>query len=412
MQRMWLQEIIVSDTRDMIEKKWGIYMRKTNKVFLAMSLILAFLTSVLLSGCGGSKSSTAGKGEIKIGLVGAMSGGGALYGQQMKHGAELAVEEINKAGGINGQKVTLIVEDDKGSPQEAVKATEKLISQDKINVWMGTLNSSNTLAALDVTKRSNIPSLVPIATAEKITEMGAKNIFRNCANNPMQVKALADFVLAKRSERSFAIIAENTDYGRDLAKIFEANLTAGGGKIIATEFYKPGDKDFYNQLTKIKSSNPEGLLVAGMLAEGSQIVNQARELGITAQFFSFGGFMGNQALQLTGKAGEGLIHTEYFAPVAGDPVIEKFVNAYKAKYNEVPDTYYSAALYDAVYIAKAAIEKAGSTEPDKVNQALASIKDFAAVLGKISFNEKGQSTTQVWMSQFKDGKQDVIYKPQ
>lgn len=387
-------------------------MRKKSKAFLVATLIISMLATVALAGCGGDKASTAGKGEIKIGLVGAMSGGGAIYGQQMKQGAELAVEEINKAGGINGQKVTLIVEDDKGSPQEAVKATEKLISQDKINVWMGTLNSSNTLAALDVTKRSNIPSLVPVATAEKITELGAKNIFRNCANNPMQVKALADYIIAKRPERNFAIIAENTDYGRDLVKIFEANLTAGGGKIISTEYYKPGDKDFYNQLTKIKSSNPEGLLVAGMLAEGSQIVNQARELGITAQFFSFGGFMGNQALQLTGKAGEGLIHTEYFAPITGDPVIEKFVNAYKAKYNEVPDTYYSATCYDAVYIIKAAIEKAGSTEPDKLNQALASIKDLATVLGKISFNEKGQSTTQVMMTQFKDGKQVVIYKPE
>jgi branched-chain amino acid transport system substrate-binding protein len=386
-------------------------MRRTHTIFLAMALIVSILASLALAGCGGSKPGTAAKGEIKIGLVGAMSGGGALYGQQMKRGAELAVDEINNAGGINGQKVILIVEDDKGSPQEAVKATEKLISQDKISVWMGTLNSSNTLAALDVTKRSNIPSLVPIATAEKITEMGAKNVFRNCANNPMQVKALSDFILAKRPERSLAIIAENTDYGRDLAKIFETNLTAGGGKIVATEYYKPGDKDFYNQLTKIKSTNPDGLLVAGMLAEGTQIVNQARELGITAQFYSFGGFMGTQALQLAGKAGEGLIHTEHFAPASGDPVVEKFVNAFKAKYNEVPDTYYSAALYDAVYIAKAAIEKAGSTEPDKINQALASIKDFSAVLGKISFNEKGQSMTQVWMSQFKEGKQDVIYKP-
>ncbi|HHW44729.1 MAG TPA: ABC transporter substrate-binding protein [Desulfotomaculum sp.] len=383
-------------------------MMNKRRVFSFAWLLVALV--IFASGCGGNNSD-AGKGEIKIGLVGAMSGGGAIYGQQMKKGAELAVEEINKAGGINGKQVKLIVEDDKGSPQEAVKATEKLVSQDKIDYWMGTVNSSNTLAALEVTKKAGIPSMVPIATAEKITEMGSKNIFRNCANNPMQVKALVDYILANRPEKKFAILAENTDYGRDLVKIFEENLTKGGGTILATEYYKPGDKDFYNQLTKIKALNPEGFLVAGMIAEGSQIVKQARELGIRSQFYSFGGFMGNDPIKLSGEAAEGLIHTDYFSPVSGDPVIEKFVNGYKAKYGEVPDTYYSASLYDAVYLYKTAVEKAGSTDKDKVNQAMSQIKDYQGVLGKITFDEKGQTITRVWISQIKNGKQVVIFKP-
>lgn len=385
----------------------------------AISAILGSLviTSLVLSGCGStqpasqSASAPAGKGEVKIGMVTAMSGGGAIYGQQMQQAAQLAVDEINKAGGVNGMQFKLLVEDDKSSPQDSVTATQKLVSQDNINVWMGTLNSSNTLADLEITKQTGLPSLVPIAAAEKITQLGYKNVFRNCADNSMQVKDLADYILKQRPERKFTVIAENTDYGKSLADNFQKDITSGGGSVIDTEYYKPGDKDFYNQLTKIKGLNPEGLVVAGLIAEGSQIVKQAHELGIKAQLYSFGGFMGADAVKLAGDAAEGLIHTDYFSPVKGDPVIDKFVNAYQARYGVVPDSYYSAAVYDAIYIVKAAIEKAGSTDPDKVDQALAQTKDFPGVMGKTTFDSNGQAQLKVSIAQIKGGKQTVIYKP-
>lgn len=369
----------------------------------------AVLLGTFLTGCSSSTGSS--KSEIKIGLVSAISGGSAMYGQQMKNGALLAVGEINKSGGILGKQVKLIIEDDKGSPQEAVKGTQKLVSQDQIDVWVGTANSSSTLAALEVTGQAKVPSLVPFATADKITQTGAKNVFRNCANNPMQVKAVADYITQNLPQRRFAIVAENTDYGRGLAQNFQADVSSGGGTVLTTEYYKPGDKDFYNQLTKIKNLNPEGMLIAGLIAEGSQIAAQSRELGIKAQFYAFGGFMGEQAVKLTGDAGNGLIHSDYFSPVGGDPTVDKFISGYKTMFNTTPDTYASAGTYDAIYIAKAAIEKAGGTDHDKVNQALSQTKDFQGVMGKVNFDQSGQAQMKVWITQIQNGKQVVIYKP-
>lgn len=398
------------------------------KRYARLLVVLTVVVSLLAVAGGCSKSSApapaagqtgsgggASKGklsEVKIGVVAPLTGGGALYGQQMKNGAVLAVEEINKAGGILGAQIKLTVEDDKGSLAESGKATEKLVSQDKVNIWIGTLNSTNTIADLQLTNKANIPSIIPIAVADKITEgLGYKNVFRNSANNSMQVKALADYIVKSRKERNFAILAENTDYGRDLVKNFTEFLQTGGGKILTTEYYNVGDKDFYNQLTKIKGLKPEALLIAGLVAEGAQIARQQKELGLNVQLFSFGGFMGEQPIKLTGDAADGLIHTDYFSPVSGDPVIEKFLANYKAKYGTVPDTYYSAAMYDAIYLAKDAIERAKTLDPAAVNQALAETKDLPGVMGKTSFDAHGQANRPVWISQIKDGKQAVLYRP-
>lgn len=253
---------------------------------------------------------------------------------------------------------------------------------------------------------------MPIAVADSITNAGYTNVFRNVSNNSLQVKALVDYILAKQPHKRIALISENTDYGRGLADTFEKNFTAGGGTITNKEFYNVGQKEFSDQLTKIKAQKPDAIVIGGLVAEGGLIAKQAQDLGLKYQLYSYGGFMGSAPIKLAGQAVEGLIHTEYFTPVTGDKKIEDFVNAYQKKYNEIPDSYYSAATYDAVYLYAEGVKKAGTTDPKKVNAALHAIQNFPGVMGSISFDAKGQASTKVWIGQIKDGKQVVIYRPQ
>ncbi|WP_062234727.1 ABC transporter substrate-binding protein [Fictibacillus sp. FJAT-27399] len=359
-----------------------------------------------------SSKSSGSKEEIKIGFVSQLSGGGALYGKQMENGAKLAVDEINKKGGIFGKKIKLIIQDDQANPSESVKVTQRLVTEDRINAWIGTLKSSDTLTDIGITSKQDIPSFVPVAVANSITESDYTNVYRNVANNSMQAKMFVDYILKKQPHKKLAIIAENTDYGRGLSEDFKRFFEKGGGEIVNVEYYNVGQKEFNDQLTKIKGKKPDGIVISGLVAEGALVLKQAQDLGMKTQWYSFGGFSGAAPIKLAGKAADGMIHTEYFTPIKGDKKIETFVNAYKTKFGDKPDAYYSAATYDAVNLYAEGVKKAKTLDNKKVNDALHSISNYQGVMGSISFQEDGQATTKVWMAQIKDGAQTVIFRPE
>lgn len=380
----------------------------------ALALTMAGMMTACSGSDGGNSSTGSGNAvgdTIKIGLVTGITGSGAVYSEQMVNASQLAVEEINEAGGVLGKKLELITGDDKGSSEEAVTITQKMITQDQINVWMGTLNSSGTVACLSVTNSAGILSMTPIAAADSVTETGSGLVFRNCANNSMQVQQLCDYIAAQRPEKKFAIIAENTEYGKSLVDNFTKDMKELGGDIVCTEYYESGATDFHTQLTNIKSKGVEAITICGLVTEGSQVLVQAKELGIDTQFYSFGGFMGQQPIDLAGESSEGIIHTEYFTPIKDGGVIDQFVAAYEKKYNKTPDSYYAASMYDAVYLIKEAIEKANSTTTKDIAAAMSEI-DYDGVMGNVTFDKNGQANMKVWIGQVQDMKQTVIYKPE
>jgi branched-chain amino acid transport system substrate-binding protein len=383
-------------------------------ILISSVLILAlFLTGCAPKGASESGNSGSSSGPIKIGLVTQLSGGGALYGKLMQQGAQLAVDQANADGGVLGRKVKLLAEDDQANPSESVKVTQRLVSEDKIDAWIGTLKSSDTMTDIGITSKQNIPSLIPVGVADNVTKQGFKNAFRNVANNTMQITAMVNYILDQQPDKKkIAIISENTDYGRGIVNTFSELFSKAGKSITNKEFYNVGQKDFNDQLTKIKAKKPDGIVIAGLVAEGSLIAKQARSLGINQQLYSFGGFMGKQPMDLGGDAVNGLIHTDYFVPAAKDPLIQKFVNDFNEKYGSIPDSYYSAATYDAVKLFLDAVKEAKSTNPDKVNKVLAGFKDKHTVMGDITFDSEGQAAAKVWISQIKEGKQTGIYKPE
>ena len=390
-------------------------LKQKTKSLCAFALAGVMLAS-LVAGCGGSgakePAKTAAKEPIKFGIIGPYTGPNAKPGQSMKQGVNLAVEEINKAGGVKGRQLVAMFEDDASVPAQSVSATEKLINKDEVAFLIGTFNSSTTLADMKIIERDKTPMMVPIAVAIEITESGNKWVFRNSATNPMQAEQLMNYIYKQTKQRKFAVLHENTDYGKGLMTAVESYIKKNGGSMIA-ESYSIGDTDFYAQLTKIKNNGPEGLIICGNLSEGSQITRQFKELGIKAQLYGFGGLSSYDFNNVAAGSNDGLIATSYFENASPNPLAQNFIKAYKAKYNVDPDMF-AAAIYESVYIAKDAIEKAGDAKDIAgfrvaLRDQLAKAKDLAGVQGPTTFDSKGQADKQVMIIQWNKGQKTILF---
>jgi len=375
-------------------------------------LLVACAFAATMVGCGGGQSSA--KQDIKIGFIGPLTGTNAKPGASMRQGMQLAIDEINAAGGINGHKLVGIYEDDETNATKGVAAAEKLVNKDDVDLVIGSYSSASVMAHMKVTEKAGVPQIVPVAVGIAITESGNQWIFRNCATNPMQVNQLADFITANYPFKRFAVIHENTDYGKGIAEVFVKNVKDKGLEILATEAYNPGETDFYAQLTKIKNLKPDALLIGGNLTEGSQITRQAREVGIQAQLLGLGGLSTPEFDKLANGSNEDMIVTSYFESETANPLAKKFIEAYMKKYNADPDMF-AAATYEAVYIAAEAMKNAGPKGSDKaawrtkVRDALRALKDLPGVQGPTTFDQKGQAKKDVYIVQWKNHKKVILF---
>lgn len=356
-------------------------MRKSKLLIGAALLVLG-----LVSGCG-SAGAPKESAEIKIGGNLELSGGVATYGQSVLNSVTLAFEDQNKKGGVLGKQLKFVTADNKSEAGESTAAITKLITQDKVVAVLGAVTSSNTKAAVPVSADNKIPLITPTATNSEVTinKDGSLNkwVFRSCFLDPFQGKVAANFVLnTLKVNKAALFIDQKDDYSKGLAAEFKKVLEGAGGSITETVQYVGGDKDFKSTLTRIKASNPEVVFVPGYYNEVGLIVKQARELGIKVPFVGGDGWDSAKLPELAGAAN---LNDTYFVNHmwADDPATKPFVEAYKAKYNAEPDAL-AALGYDAAKMLIAAIEKAGSTDPEKLRTALENTKDFNGVTGIIT----------------------------
>lgn len=383
---------------------------------LSFLLILVLTMSCTSCSTQQTQNEKSGPSEIKIGMIGPLTGPVAQYGGSMKQAIELAVEEINNRGGIVGAQVKLIIEDDASVPAQSVAAAEKLVTQDEVLLVIAAYNSSCVLANMEVTRREKVPQINPIAVATNITESGNEFIFRNCATNPMQVNQLANYVFENMDLNKFAIIHENTDYGKGIAEAFIEAAQKAGKEILTVETYNPGDTDFYAQLTKIKNVKPDGMVIGGNLTEGAQITKQSKELGLDIQKFGMGGLSSPEFDKLADGSNDGMIVTSYFELNTPNPLAKEFINNYNAKWGKYPDMF-AAATYEAMYIAKAAIENAEYIDDlaqyrINVRNALRDLIELPGVQGPTTFDEKGQADKKVYVVQWKNHDKIILYPKQ
>ena len=346
--------------------------RKKLSILLASVLVLA----LLLSACGAGST-------IKIGMIMPITGQVATYGVQSEKAARMFVEELNAAGGINGKKIELIVEDDEATPAKTTNAFKKLVSSDKVVGIVGALTSKCSLAITNEAQQKKIVMISPSSTNDTVTAAG-NFIFRACYNDSFQGQVVAQFAFETLKGQTAAILYDNAnDYSKGLTKNFKDKFQALGGTIVAEESYNTGDTDFNAQLTKIAGTNPQVLFLPDYYSTVSVISKQVRAQGITVPMLGADGWD-----EITNNAGDEVIdcyYSNHYAPDADDPEVKKFVAAYKAKYNGETPNALAALAYDATNILADAIAKNG-TDPVKLQAAMMETnKKF--VTGQIKFNE-------------------------
>jgi branched-chain amino acid transport system substrate-binding protein len=364
---------------------------------LAAVCLAAFAAVTLSCGKEGSKK------EILVGEYGSLTGGIATFGISTRDGSQLAFDDINSRGGILGQKIRLLVEDDQSKPEEAGTVVNKLIHQDNVVAMLGHVASSHSLAAAPICQAEKIPMISPSSTNPRVTQVG-NYIFRVCFLDTFQGAVMAKFAFDTLKVKKVAILVDvRSDYSVGLQTFFGQAFKKLGGEIVSEQSYSQGDSDFRAQLTAIKAANPEAIYVPGYYTEVGTIVHQARELGITVPFLGSDGWDSPKLWEIGGPALNGCYFSNHYATDDPNPVVQKFVNDYKAKYNQLPDAL-AALAYDAARILADAMQRAGSTSGEKVRDAIASTKDFDGVTGRITINEERNAVKSAVIVKVENGK--------
>ena len=368
------------------------------------SVIGSFVMAALLAltSCGAKETN-----EIKIGGIFPLSGAVAVYGVECKNGIDLAIEEINAAGGINGKNVVLISEDDEGNPDKTVNAYQKLTSKDGAKIIIGSLTSGCTQAITNRAQAQKVVQIAPAATAPAITDAG-DYIFRACFIDPFQGRVGGKFSAETLNAKTAAILYDTgNDYSVGLTENFEAAFTQAGGKIVAKEAYTTNDKDFNAQLTKIKSANPDVVYLPDYYNVVALIAKQLRAQGIEAPIVGadgWDGILGNSSAEVLNG-----FYSNHYATDSTDPAVQAFVK--NDKYSKDPNSF-AALGYDSVYILKDAIIKAGSDDATAVKEALkATNGDY--VTGHLTFDEKRnpiKSAVMLEIVKDDDGTLKTVYK--
>ena len=377
------------------------------KKTLSIVAIMCVLT-LLFTGCGSKKASSDESKEIKVGVLAPLTGNVSVYGISASNGTRLAFDEVNKDGGVLGKKIKFIIEDEKGDATEAVNAYNKLANNEEVVAVIGDITSKPAAAVANASQKEKIPVITPTATAANVTTYG-ENVFRACFLDPFQGSVMAKFAKEKLSAKTAAIVYNTgDDYSSGVAEAFKKAFEKAGGKVVAYEGYGATDKDFKAQLTKIKGQSPDVLMIPDYYNTVALIAAQIKEVGLKTVLLGSDGWDGVLGAVQDTALVEGAYFSNHYSPMDTDSDVQNFIKNYKAKFNEDPNAL-SALGYDAAKILIAAIEKAKSTDKNKVIKALKGI-EIKGVTGKITFDENRNPIKSVTVLKVKSGKVEVFEK--
>ena len=326
--------------------------------------------------------------QIKLGVGGPITGPNAAFGAQLKNGAEQAVEDINAAGGVLGQKITVSVGDDVSDPKQGVSVANKFVG-DGVKWVLGHFNSGVTMPASEVYAENGILMISPSATNPKITERGLWNTFRTCGRDDQQGSVAAAYLLKNFKDKKIAVVHDKTTYGQGLADETKKGLNAGGVKEVLYEGVNAGEKDFSALVSKIKAAGADYLYWGGLHTEGGLIVRQMRDQGLKTVLVSGDGITTDEFATIGGPGVEGTLMTFPPAPQKR-PEAAAVVKKFEAK-NFKPEAY-TLYSYAAVQIMAEGAKRANSADPKKIAEALHKGEPVKTVIGDIAFDKKGDIT--------------------
>ncbi|MCJ7587393.1 MAG: branched-chain amino acid ABC transporter substrate-binding protein [Candidatus Aminicenantes bacterium] len=329
--------------------------------------------------------------EIKIGVILPLTGEGAVYGEPQRRAAELAVEDINNKGGLLGKKVTLLAQDDKAQPADAVNIAHLFTSRNDIIGVIGYPNSGNAIPASKIFHSRKMPYVATSPTNPILTQQGFENVFRFAPTDNMQGISGAEFIFNRLKDHSIVIIHDNASYGKGIATQVKEHFESLGGNVLLSEALIPGERDYRGVLLMAKSYKPEAIFYGGMMPEGSILVRQAEELGLKIVFVFGDGCFDEHFKKLAGTNCRNVYISFLSPPWEAVPTAKEFVQKYKARYGPIPP--FAPYGYDAILVLAEGINRAKSLDHEKIIQAL---RDpgfvVQGVTGEIKFDQNGQTT--------------------
>ena len=365
------------------------------KSYVLSAAVAAILAGTFLS-C--AKKST----EIIIGGVAPVTGEAATFGASTKNGFDLAIEEWNGKGGIDGKMLKLAFADDKGDPAEGATVFTKLIQQDKAVAILGPVMSKVALAGAPICQAAQIPMMASTATNPKVTLVG-DYVFRACFIDDFQGVVGAKFAFNElKTKKAACIFDVGNDYTKGLSEFFKKQYTEMGGEVVAFEGHATGTTDFKAQLTKIIAAKPEALYVSDYYNDAALIAKQARELGFKGPMIGGDGWDSPKLSEIGGAAIEGGFFTNHYAADDTTPMVQDFVKKYKGKFGAEPDAL-AVLAYDGAYLVFDAIKRAGKLDGPSIKAALAAA-DMQVVSGHVKFDANRNPVKSAVIVEVKNGK--------
>lgn len=348
-----------------------------------MFSLLSIAALVVFVGCTKKEEN---KNEILLGSYSSNTGATATFGVYQMRGIEMAINEINAAGGINGKMIRHINYDNKSDNSETLAVVNRLISQDKVVAIIGEATSGRSKIGAQVAQENKIPMLTSSATNPEVTKVG-NYIFRACFIDPFQGLVMAKFMVNDLKMKKAAILRDvKSDYSVGLSDVFKAELVKAGGEIVADIAYQEGDVDFKSQLASIKGKKPDAIFVPGYYNEVALIARQAKELSMNQPLLGGDGWSSPDLFKIAKDAINGSYFSNHYTTESTDPKTVEFVKNFKAKYDEDADVM-AALAYDATYMMAEAMKSAKEITPENIRAGLAGIKNFHGVTGTITMNE-------------------------
>ncbi len=370
-------------------------MKRFNSIFVGMLLFILIPFTFAY-----------GADPIYIGLMAPMTGDYAEYGMFFREGTQLAMDEINKAGGIQGRQVELVVGDSRADPKEAALVAQKFVANPKILAVIGDFTSSCAMAAAPIYESAKMVEFSPSSSHPEFTKLG-KFMFRNTPTQEHEGPFLARWLIKDLGKKKVATIYIKNDWGLATNKYFVETAKSLGVEIPVQESFLPGEKDYTAILTKIRRDNPEGLFIGAMYAETALIATQMKKMHFTPTVIAPGSIYSPKLIELAGDAVEGIMCNALFFPEFDRPEVKKFHKGFLEKFKKEPNNF-AALAYDCMNILAYAI-KTGGLDRQKIRDAMAAVKNFPAVTGATTF-VGGDVVKEYGKITVKNGKW-VAYKP-
>ena len=338
---------------------------------------------------------------IKVGVLCSLSGGGAEYGLAMKQGADMAMAEINRAGGLLGKPLELVYRDDQNDMGENGHQTVKMIFDDQVWAIIGSVHSGCTHVAARVTLKAETPQLTTVSTDPTVQMIGSPWMFRCLVDDKAQGTAIANLVFGSRNLKRVGLFQQKNRYGKMGGKTIAHIAEQRGNPLSFKNFFLSGQTDFSEQVQVVKSSNIDGIIIWGLYQEAGLLVKALREAGVTTPIFGADGMVSPGFIRIAGKAAENVVVTFPFDDTNPAPETRRFITDFERLYGHKPDSF-SAHAYDAVNLMARAI-RIGGLNKAKIRDALATTRAIPGATGLLSFNEFNDDPRQVIFARIENG---------